>query len=98
MFDFFCKSGADEALFDKSMVLDDTLSLHLKEVQLLDEVRIILVELAISVDVREESPVIEVIDGILKNGISGSITPEVMMEPGREQLQWLVRGVIGRSI
>ena len=80
------------------MVLDDALSLHLKEVQLLDEVCIILVELLISVDICEESPIIEVIDGILKDGIGGLVTPEAAMEPGREWLQWLVRGIIGRGV
>ena len=85
-------------LLNKSVVLDDTLLLHLKEVQFLDEVCVVLVELLVSVDVCEESPVIEVIDGILKNGISGPVTPEAMAEPGGEWLQWLVRGVIGRGI
>ena len=80
------------------MVLDDTLSLRFKEVQLLDEVCVILVELPVSVDVCEESPVIEVIDSILENGIGGSVAPEVTAEPGGEWLQWLVRGIIGRSI
>ena len=80
------------------MILDDTLSLCLKEVQFLDEVCVVLVELPVLVDVCEESPVIEVIDGILENGVSGPVAPEVMAEPGREQLQWLVRGIIGRSI
>ena len=98
MFDFFCELGADEALFDKSAVLDDTLSLCLKEVQLLDEVCVVLVELPVLVDIREESPVIEVIDGVLENGVSGSVAPEAMAEPGRERLQWLVRGIIGRGI
>ena len=98
MLDLLCELGADKAFLDEGMVLDDALSLHLKEVQLLDEVCIILVELLISVDIREESPVIEVIDGILKDGIGGSVTPEAAMEPGRERLQWLVRGVIGRGV
>ena len=98
MFDFFCESGADKALLNESMVLDDTLSLRLKEVQLLDKVCIVLVELSIPVDVCKESPVIKVIDGILKNGIGGSVAPEAMVEPGREWLQWFVRGIIGRGI
>ena len=98
MFDLFCESGADEALLNESAVLDDTLLLHLKEVQLLDEVHIVLVKLSILVDVGEESPVIEVVDGILENGIGGSVAPEAMMEPGRKQLQWFVRGVIGRGV
>ena len=98
MFDLLCKSGADKALLNESAVLDDTLSLRLKKVQLLDEVHIVLVELPVLVDVCKESPVIEVIDSVLENGIGGLVAPEVMVEPGRERLQWLVRGIIGRSI
>ena len=97
VFDFLSKSGADEALFDESAVFEDALSLCFKEVQLLGEVGIVLVELLVSVDVRKESPVIEVIDGVLKNGIGGLVAPEAMTEPGGEQLQWLVRGVVGSS-
>ena len=51
MFDFFCKSRADEASLDEGTVLDDALLLHLKEVQLLDKVCIVLVELSIPVDI-----------------------------------------------
>ena len=98
MLDLFCELGADKVFLDEGMVFEDTLSLHLKEVQLLDEVRIVLIELSILLDISKESPVIEVVDGILKNGISGSVTPEAMTEPGREWLQWLVRGVIGRGV
>ena len=98
MFDFFCKSGTDEAFLDEGTVLDDALLLCLKEVQLLDKVHIVLVKLLVLVDIHKESPVVEVIDGILKNGIGGSITPEAAMEPGREQLHWFVRGVVRRSI
>ena len=98
MFDLLCKSGADEALLNESAVLDDTLLLRLKEVQLLDKVCVVLVELLVLVDISEESPVIKVIDGILENGIGGSVAPEAMVEPSGEQLQWLVRGIIGRSI
>ena len=98
MFDFLAESGVDEAVLDKSSVLDDTLSFHFKELQLLDQVCIVLVELSISVDVGEESPVIEVIDGILKNGIGGLVAPEAMAEPGGKRLQGFVRGIIGRGI
>ena len=98
MFDFFGKAGADEVVLNKSTVLDDALSFCFEELQLLDKVCIVLVELSVSVDIREESPVIEVIDGILENGISGSVTPEVTTEPGREQLEWRVRCIIGRGV
>ena len=98
MFDLFCKLGADEAFFNEGMVLNNALLLRLEEVQLLDEVCIVLVELLVLVDICKESPVVEVIDSILEDGIGGSITPEVATEPGGERLQWFVRGVIGRSI
>ena len=98
MFDFFCESRADEASLDEGMVLDDALLLHLKEVQLLDKVCIVLVELSIPVDICKESPVIKVVDGILENGIGGPVAPEAMVEPGGEQLQWLVRGIIRRGV
>ena len=88
----------DEAVLDNSVVLDDALSLCLEELQLLDQVHIVLVELAILVDVGEESPVIEVIDGILENGIGGPVTPEATAEPGGEGFQGFVRCVIGRGI
>ena len=95
VFDLFCELGADEALLNKSMVLDNTLSLCLKEVQLLEEVCIILVKLSVLVDIHEESPVIEVVDCILENGIGCPVAPEVTAEPGGEQLQRLVRGESG---
>ena len=98
MLDFFCESGADKALLDEGVVLDDTLPLRLKEVQLLDEVCIVLVKLPVSVDIGKESPVIKVIDGVLKNGIGGLVAPEVTTEPGGERLQQLVRGIIGRGV
>ena len=88
----------DEAVLDNSVVLDDALSLCLEELQLLDQVHIVLVELAILVDVGEESPVIEVIDGILENGIGGPVTPEATAEPGGEGFQGFVRCVIGRGV
>ena len=85
-------------LLNEGAILDDALLLCLKEVQLLDEVCIVLVKLSIPVDIREESPVIEIVDGIFKDGIGGSIAPEAVMEPGGERLQWFVRGVIRRSV
>ena len=98
MFDFLTESGMDEAVLDRSSVFDDALLFHFEELQLLDQVCVVLVELSISVDVGEESPVIKVIDGILKNGVSGTVTPEAMMEPGGKRLKGFVRGIIGRGI
>ena len=49
-------------------------------------------------DVGEEPPVIEVVDGILEDSVCCLIAPEVMMEPGRERLHWLVRGVVRGGI
>ena len=80
----------DKTVFNKSTVFDDALSLCLKELQLLDEVRIVLVKLAISVDVGKESPVVEVIDGILKNGM-------VARSPQRQQRSQAGRGSKGWS-
>ena len=98
MFDLFCKLGADKALLNEGAIFDDALSLCFKEFQLLDEVRVVLVKLLILVDIHEESPVIEVVDGVLENGIGGLITPEVATEPSGERLEWFVRGVIGRGV
>ena len=98
MFDFLAELGVDEVVLDKSSVFDNALSFCFEEFQLLDQVRIVLVKLTILVDIGEESPVIEVVDGILKNGIAGVVTPEVMAKPGGEGFQWFVRGIIGRGV
>ena len=81
--DLLAESGVDEAVLDESPVLDDALSFGLEEFDLLDQISIILVELSVSVDVREEPPVIEVIDGVLEYGVGGSVAPETTPEPGR---------------
>ena len=98
MFDFLTESGVDEVVLDKSSVFDDALSFCFEELQLLDQVRIVLVELTILVDIGEESPVIEVIDSILENGIGGTVAPEAVTKPGGKGLEGFVRGVIGRGI
>ena len=98
MFDFLTESGMNEAVLDKSLVFDDALLFRFKELQLLDQVRVVLVKLTILVDVGKESPVVKVIDSILKNGIGGMVAPEATMEPGGEGFQWFVRCVIGRGI
>ena len=96
--DLFSKVGVDKAVLDDGAVLDDTLSLCLEELQLLDQVCVVLVELTILVDISKESPVVEVIDSVLENGIGGSVAPEAMAEPGREGFQGLVRCVVRRGI
>ena len=98
MLDLFGKSRADEALLNNGTVFDSTLLVSFQKFQLLDNVGIFLVILAVLMDVGKESPVIEVIDGILEDSIHCTITPEATTEPGREQLHWFVRGVIRRSI
>ena len=98
MLNFFGKAGVDKVVLDNSAVFDDALSLCLEELQLLDQVGIVLVELTILVDIGEESPVIEVIDSILENGISGSVAPEAMVEPGREGSQGFVRCIVRRGV
>ena len=96
--DFFGEAGMDKMVLDDGIVLDDALLLCLEELQLLDQVGIVLVELTILVDIGEESPVIEVIDSILENGVGGPVAPEVMTEPGREGFQRLVRCIVRRGI
>ena len=98
VFDLLAESGVDKVVLDKSSVLDDALSFCLEKLQLLDQVRIVLAKLSISVDISEESPVIEVIDGILENGIGGAVAPEAATEPGGEGFQWFVRCIIRRGI
>ena len=80
------------------MAFDDTLVLCFQEVQLLDDIGILLVVLAISVDISKESPVVEVVDGILKDGIYGLVTPKVTTEPGGERLHGFVRGIVRSGI
>ena len=92
------ESGVDEAVLDEGSVLDDALSFSLEELQFLDQVGVVLVELSVSVDVGEESPVIEVIDGILEDRIGGAVTPEVAAKPGGKRFEGFVRCVIGRGI
>ena len=98
MFDLLAESGVDEAVLDESSVLDDALSFGLKEFQLLDQIRIILVELSVSVDVREESPVIEVIDSVLEDRVGSSVAPEAAPKPGGKGFEGFVRCVIGRGV
>ena len=98
MLDLLTESGMDEAVLDESLVLDDALSFGLEEFQLLDQVCVILVELSVSVDVREESPVIEVVDGILEDGVGGLVAPEATPKPAGKWFEGFVRCVIGRGV
>ena len=98
MFDFLTESGVDEAVLNNSSVFDDAFSFRFEKLQLLDQVRIVLIKLSILVDIGEESPVIEVIDSILENGIGGAIAPEAAAKPGGKRLEGFVRGVIGRGV
>ena len=98
VFDLLAELGVDEVVLNDSSVFDNALSFCFEELQLLDQVRIVLVKLSISVDVGEESPIIEVVDGILKNGISGAVAPEVTTEPGGRWLEGFVRGIIRRGV
>ena len=98
MLDLLAELGVDEAVLDNSLVLDDTLLFCLEKLQLLDQVCIILVELSVSVDVGEEPPVVEVVDGILENGIGGAVAPEAAAKPGGEGFKGFVRCIIRRGI
>ena len=98
MFDFLAESGMDEVVLDNSLVLDDAFLFRFEKLQLLDQVHIVLVELSISVDVGKESPVVKVVDGVLENGVGGTIAPEVAAKPGGERLEGFVRGIIGRGV
>ena len=98
MFDLLAESGVDEAVLDEGSVLDNALLFGLEKLQFLDQVRIILVELSVSVDVGEEPPVVEVIDGILENGIGGTVAPEAAAKPGGKGFEGFVRCVIGRGV
>ena len=98
MLDPFSELGPNETFFDNGMVFDGTLSVCFQKLQLLDDVSIFLIILVVLVDVGEKSPVIEVVDSVLKNGICCLVAPEAAVKPGGEWLHWFVRGVIGSSI
>ena len=98
MFDLFCEPRQDKALFNEGAAFDNALAFGFQEVQLLDDIGIFLVVLAILVDVGEEPPVVKVIDGIFEDGVCCLVAQQATMEPGREWLHWLVRGVVGGGI
>ena len=98
MFDFVHKVSSNEVLFTESVGFLVAFKLGNQELHLLHDVGAFLVILAIAVDACKESPVDEVIDTILKEGIGCPITPEVMTDPGGEWLHWFVSGIIRRGI
>ena len=93
-----CELCGDEAFFTEGTSLVNTLTFCLQEFHLLHDIGKVLIILAVAVDIGEEAPVIEVIDGILKDGILGTIAPEAMTDPGGEGLNQLVRGIIWGGI
>ena len=82
MFDLFCKSGCNEVLLNEGVILEGALAIHLQKFQLLGNVGALLVVLMVLMHVSEEAPVVEVIDGILEEGICCSVAPEMAAEPG----------------
>ena len=91
MFDLLAELGMDEAVLNKSPVLDDALSFCLEKLQLLDQVHVILVELLVSVDIGEESPIVEVVDSVLEDGVGGAVAPEMVVKPGGKGFEGFVR-------
>ena len=83
MLDPFCELGCDEVLLNEGAGFDGALLVCLQKLQLLGDVRAFLVVLVVLMHVGKESPVVEVVDSVLKDGICCSVTPEAMMEPGR---------------
>ena len=83
MLDPVCELGSNEVLLDEGAIFDGALVVRFQKLQLLDEVGAFLIILPVSMYVSEVSPVIEVIDCILKDSICCSVTPEATVEPGR---------------
>ena len=98
MLDSVYKLGTDEAFFTDGTSLANALALCLQELHFLHDVREVLVVLVVAVDIGKKAPVVEVIDGILEDGVQGAISPEAMMDPGRKGLDWFVSGVVWRGI
>ena len=98
MLDFVCKAGGDEAFLAEGAGLFVVFQVSHHEFHLLCDVGTLLIVLAVMVDIGKESPVVKVVDSILKDGICCSVAPKVTMEPGGEWLHWFVSGIIGRGI
>ena len=98
VFDLVCKVGSNEVFFAEGVGLFVVFEVGHHELHLLCDVGAFLVILSVAVDICEESPVIEVVDCILKEGVHCLVTPKVMTEPGGEWLHWFVSGIIRRGI
>ena len=98
MLDFVGELSADEAFFTEGASLANTLSFCLQKLHLLEDVSEVLVVLSVVLDVGKETPLIEVIDSVLKYGVLGAVTPKALSEPGRKGLNRFVRGIIRRGI
>ena len=86
MFNFVCKVGSNEAFLAEGVGLSVVFKLGCQKLHFLHDVAAFLVILAVVVDVCKESPVIKVINGILKEGVAQLVAPKAMTEPGGEQL------------
>ena len=73
--DLFSESSCNETLLNDGMVFDSTLSVRLQKLQLLDDVGVLLIELAGSMHICKESPVVKVIDSVFKDGICCPVAP-----------------------
>ena len=82
MFDPVCEPGCNEAFLNEGAILEGTLTICFQKLQFLGNVGTLLVVLAVSMHISEESPIIEVIDSIFEEGVCCSIAPEVVVEPG----------------
>ena len=98
MFDLVCEAGSDEMFFAEGVGFLVVFEVGHHEFHLLCDVDAFLVILLIAVDIHEESPVIKVIDCILKDGVGHLVTPKTMTEPGGEWLHWFVSGIVWRGI
>ena len=81
MLDPVCESGCNEAFLNEGVILDGALMICFQKLQFLGDIGALLVVLAVSMHISEESPVVEVVDGILKEGICCLVAPEVTAEP-----------------
>ena len=98
VFDPVRELGSDKAFFIKGTSFMNALTFYLQEFHLLGNVNEVLVILAVAMDISKETPIIKVIDSVLKNGVEGAVAPEVMTDLGREGFNQFVSGIIGRGV